>query len=93
MKKGVIPSKEIAELIVALYSVSQDCFHVEQLKDYVFTNTRNSLMKHNKSDYRLIGIFEKELDAHDYIDIFRKTLEKADSLSIDRLINKSFDEN
>jgi len=69
---NLFPNKEIAKLIAALYSVSQDCFHIEQLNEYVENNITHSMRKLNKNDYRLIGVFETELQANDYIEVLKK---------------------
>lgn len=77
-KKGVslIPNKKIANLSVALYSVSQKCFHIELLHEYVAHNVTHALNDLNKEDYRLIGIFENDVEAGEYIDTFRQFLIK-----------------
>lgn len=63
-------------LNVALYSKSQDCFHIETLEDYVMINVERSILKLNPPDFRLIGIFETGIEANDYIESFRKIKDK-----------------
>ena len=72
MKKPICPNLETAHLSVALYSVSQNCFHIEELYQYIELNVRNSLHKVNKNDYRLIGIFNNDIEAGEYIEIFKE---------------------
>ena len=71
MKKYIFPNLETAHLSVALYSVSQNCFHIEELHQYVELNIRNALHKVNKNDYRLIGVFNNDIEAGEYIEVFR----------------------
>lgn len=73
-KTKFIPNKQLANLSVALYSVSQDCFHIETLSDYIVSNLRKSYMKYEGDCYRLIGIFNSDVEAGDYIEIVRQQL-------------------
>lgn len=76
MKKAICPDLKTAHLSAALYSVSQNCFHIEELHEYIGLNIKNALHYFNKSDYRLIGVFNSDVEAADYIDVFRKTINK-----------------
>lgn len=69
-------SKEVSLLIVALYSVEQDCFHIEELHQYIHTNVISCLMKFEEAGYRMIGIFNSDLEADAYIEVFKKYLKK-----------------
>lgn len=66
----------ILELQAVLYSVSQDCFHIEPIEQYIQINVRNSLLKLNSSDYRLIGLFENPREADRYIRSFKNAFLK-----------------
>lgn len=76
MSFKIIPNKEISELVVALYSKSQNCFHIEDLHSYVKENIYISLLPECKPDYILIGVFNEELIAHDYIEEFKNKLKQ-----------------
>lgn len=89
MKTGITPTREIGRLVVALYSVSQDCFHVEQLCEYIESNIKSGLLRLNKNDYKLIGIFNSDIEAGDYIETFKSFLKIADTSSVDTLINNA----
>ena len=85
----MITTKEIAELLAVLYSIDQDCFHIEDLKDYQNTNVRNALLGLNKNDYRMIGVFKTYTEADSYIKTFRIHLKKSKDSGIDHLINNA----
>jgi len=84
--KLLLAPQSVSKLTAVLYSVSQDCFHLEEVQDYININVRNALSKVNKNDYRLIGIFENDIKGDEYIERFRKYLDhvqfpKADNVS------------
>lgn len=76
MKKSICPDLKTAHLSVALYSISQNCFHIEELHQYIELNIRNALHKVNKNDYRLIGVFNNDIEADEYIEAFRIKINK-----------------
>ncbi len=98
-KFPLCPSPEIAHLTAALYSISQDCFHIEPLQDYVKLNLSDAFIKSSKGDYRLVGIFNSDTDADAYIDECRnnmKLLKEKQDKNISNLIDdalNSEDEN
>lgn len=63
--------KDIAKLSAVLFSVSQQAFHLESLADYIESNIKVSLTN-SKNDYRLIGVFENDVEGDSYIEQFRK---------------------
>ena len=69
--------QSVSKLTAVLYSVSQDCFHLEEIQDYININVRNALHKVNKNDYRLIGIFENDVKGGEYIEQIRKYFEQC----------------
>lgn len=92
MKTGITPTKEMGKLVVALYSVSQDCFHVEQLCEYIELNIKNGLLRVNTNDYKMIGVFNSDIEAGGYIETFKSYLKIADNNSIDGLINNALND-
>lgn len=76
MKNAIVPKPEIGRLTAALYSVSQDCFHIETSLEYAKTNITNSFLLSNKGDYRLIGVFNSDIEADTYIEVFRKNINR-----------------
>jgi len=66
--------KEIGGKSVALYSVTQNCFHIEQVRDYIITNFQTLTIKTIEDDWALIGIFDSDLQAHDFIEEIRKNI-------------------
>ena len=76
-KPTIVPSKEIGNLSVALFSLEQDCFHIETLLDYIQTSIKHSLIKDRKSDWVLIGVFKNDVDADAGIEVFKKIILKA----------------
>ena len=77
------------EIKAVLYSVSQDCFHLETLEDYIKKNSEDCLAG-KSSDYRLIGVFDSEneadafMEADTFIDRFRtwlKIIKETDIIS------------
>jgi hypothetical protein len=71
------------ELSAVLFSASQQAFHIEPLKDYVKENVMICAIG-DKGDYRLIGIFEDDLQADAYIEEFRKVLQNIKDKNYDR---------
>ena len=61
--------------IVAEYSVSQKCFHVHDMKSMLTHNIEN-MIGEGCSDYIPIGVFENDLQAHDYIEMVRAEMAK-----------------
>lgn len=57
------------QIKAVLYSVSQECFHLETLEDYIKKNSENCLTG-KSSDYKLIGVFEKDEEADRFINRF-----------------------
>lgn len=76
-KRKIFPSKELGNLTSVLYSVSQDCFHIESLFKYVENNIHHGLLKLGKNDYRLIGVCTNDMDADGYIEHFKELQEEA----------------
>ena len=68
--------KEYKSLTAVLYSVSQNAFHLETLKEYIDSNIRVSLMQ-AENDYRLIAIVNDDIEGDAFIEEFRTYLEKA----------------
>ena len=66
-------------LSAALFSVGQQAFHIEPLKEHVKQNVMNSVQG-GTNDFRLIGIFENDLDAHDYIESFKESLKRIEKI-------------
>ena len=64
---------ELLKKSVVLYSLKQKCFHIERLEDYIRTNLYSLLVK-SEPQYFLIGIFENDNDANQFIDIISKKL-------------------
>jgi len=64
--------------IIAEYSVSQKCFHVHDVKSMLTHNIEN-MIGEGDSDYLPIGIFETEIQAHDYIESVREQMKKYGS--------------
>jgi hypothetical protein len=64
----------IPKLYTAEYSISQDCFHIQELKGYIEYNIRCAAKKFS-DDWRLVGLFEKEFDAHTYIESIRESIQ------------------
>ena len=61
------------ETKAVLYSVSQGCFHLETLEDYIKKNSEDCL-RGKFSDYKLIGVFENDEEADTYIKRFNTWL-------------------
>lgn len=70
--------KELANLTAVLFSVSQQAFHIEPLRDYVEENIKCSMIK-GKDDYRLIAICDTDTEADIYIKEFRYYLEQHET--------------
>lgn len=76
--KKLFPTKEMAILTAVLYSVSQNCFHIEKLHEYVEKNIQHAMHKLNKSDWKLIGVFNNDMEAHEYIETFKRYQKEYD---------------
>lgn len=70
--KGAAPTNEILNLTAVLYSVSQDCYHIEKIQDYLKQNITVAMNGIKKSDYSLIGIFKSDVEGDRYIEMFKK---------------------
>jgi hypothetical protein len=79
---------KIPNLIVAEYSVSQNCFHVHSLKDMLQDNIQNMIVR-GDSDWLVIGVFEEEVKAHDYIAQVREQMKTQDKNWVEGVIKKS----
>jgi len=80
MTKGKIVDEKIGVKSVALYSLSQNCFHIETLIEYINSNLKYLLVTKRKSDWVLIGVFDNNLEAHDYIEIVRAKIKEVKGL-------------
>ena len=78
MNKTPLLPTNTQNLSAALFSAGQQAFHIEPLKEYVKANVLNSAQG-GTNDYRLIGIFTSDIDAHDYIEAFRATLKQIET--------------
>jgi len=90
MNKIPVCPLETGKLVAVLYSLSQDCFHLETINDYLKTNIQNGLMKRNKNDYRLIGITNSDVEGDTLIQEFQKAQSKFLDYTRDSLINDCF---
>lgn len=90
MNKIPVCPLETGKLVAVLYSLSQDCFHLETINDYLKTNIQNGLMKRNKNDYRLIGITNSDVEGDTLIQEFQKAQSKFLDYTRDSLINECF---
>lgn len=68
--------KNISELIVVEFSLSQNAFHRHTVEDMVSMNTDSIIIKKKTNDYLPVGIFETEQQASNFIkdnyDSFKK---------------------
>lgn len=71
----IAPTKEILKMTAVLYSVSQDCFHLETMQEFLNDNILKSAQGVICNDYVLIGIAENDVKGGEYIEIF-KTINK-----------------
>lgn len=60
----------VGKLWAIEYSVSQRCFHIEQLEDYVVNNIYD-ITQNLSSDYRLIGLCLTYEGTRDFIELFQ----------------------
>ncbi len=65
---------EFATKEVALYSINQNCFHIEPLYKYLESNIKNAICQDESEDYMVIGVFDTGIEAHEFIEAFRKYL-------------------
>ena len=77
MKTAMFVSVKVSNLTVALYSVEQDCFHIEKLHEYIHTNVTTSFMGSREAGYKMIGIFNNDIEADTYIETFKSFLKKS----------------
>lgn len=60
-----------------LYSIQQDCFHIETMGEYLDNNTRRILKKEKDfASFHPIGLFDNYEDASEFIQQFQKLLNK-----------------
>lgn len=71
----VIPDN-VRKLTAILYSVEQDCFHLETISDYVTNNIKRCMIKQKCNEYRLIGVCENDVDGDNLIEEFKKVQKK-----------------
>lgn len=90
MSRTPVCPQETGQLVAVLYSVSQDCFHLETVNDYIKTNIQDGLVKHNKNDYRLIGIANSDMQGDTLIEEFKKAQKKFSDYTRNDLINDCF---
>jgi hypothetical protein len=57
-----------------LYSVKQDCFHSEGIKDYITENCLAIIRCDKSTDFRMIGVAENIEQQHQIIEGFKRTL-------------------
>jgi len=76
----------IPNLIALEYSVSQNCFHIQTLKETIQENMMNAFNRGN-NDYVLLAVFENELDAHDFSEKFRAAMDEQNRKDVNKLIN------
>lgn len=57
------------------YSISQDCFHVDDLENVLKINTSDMISKNNWTDYKIIGIFNTQEEATEYASECRRKIE------------------
>lgn len=86
-----IASKEIGNKTAVLYSVEQDCFHLETVYDYINLNVRRCLIQAKCNEYRLICICNSDIEGDAFIEKFRKLQQDFKDRTLDDLINKALD--
>lgn len=59
---------ELLKKSVVLYSLKQKFFHIERLEDYIRSNLYALSVK-SEPQYFLIGVFENDNDASEFINI------------------------
>ena len=91
MKTQVPPiaSKEIGYKTAVLYSVDQDCFHLETVYDYINLNVRRCLVQAKCNEYRLICICNSDIEGDAFIEKFRKMQKQLKDKTLDDLINNA----
>ena len=62
------------EKSAVLYSISQKCFHIESLREYIEENIKCAMLKKD-NDYRLVGLFNSDDEAHEYTEVIRYYIE------------------
>jgi hypothetical protein len=71
-----------------LYSFKQKCFHIEQLKRYLITNIKYSVLYEKYQDFQLIGIFDNGLDANQWTeDNFNWETREFKNFPLETLLN------
>lgn len=68
------------EQIAVEYSVSQDRFHKETLKEYIESNIESMRLKQS-TDYQLIGICRSDAEAESFIAMLKTVKETAGSFA------------
>ena len=77
----IAPTEEILKMTAVLYSVSQDCFHLETVREYLNDNILKSAQDVRSSDYFIIGIAENDTKGDEYIKMFKGLKNKFDLLN------------
>ena len=65
------------------YSISQDCFHVDDL-DCVIQRNLQRVFEKGGADYKIIGIFNTQDEACEYAKVCRKKLEEYNGNDIEQ---------
>ena len=79
--------------LVKLNSVEQNCFHLENLEDYISDNVKRCLPKLKCNEYRLVCVCNSDIEGDSYIEEFRKMQTELQKKSVDGLINKALYDN
>lgn len=64
--------KDLLEKWVLSYSISQKCFHVEELKHYLIENLKCAISGYKDADYKMVGIYEKQGEADNFSELLLK---------------------
>lgn len=84
----ILPNKQLGKLVVALYSTEQDCFHLETIHEYLTNNIQCAMFK-KYNDFKMIGIFNSDIQGDKYIETFREFQKQANDISVQILIDKA----
>lgn len=74
-QRRLMVSDELAALTVVLYSATQDCFHIELMEEYILNNIKISFHTKELPQYRIVGVFNNDIEADEYIKEFQKNLD------------------
>ena len=58
------------------YSISQDCFHVDDLKNVLNINLNDMFLENENTDYKIIAIFDTQDEACKYANKCKRKLEE-----------------